>query len=155
MALLEVRGLEKVFAALDGRSVHAIDNLALDIDEGEFVSIVGPSGCGKSTFLHIVAGFRRGNRRPPGARRRAHHQAGAGPRHAVPGPVAIPLAHRHGERLLAARNEGACLKAERLVRAQAILGLVDLGRFGNLYPAQLSGGMRQRVALARLIALKL
>ena len=56
MALLEVRGLAKVFA-LHGRTVNAIDNLTLDVEAGEFVSMVGPSGCGKSTFLHIVGGF--------------------------------------------------------------------------------------------------
>jgi NitT/TauT family transport system ATP-binding protein len=152
MALLEVRGLEKVFAAHDGRAVRAIDSLTLDIDEGEFVSIVGPSGCGKSTFLHIVAGF---------------EQASGGSLTLQGVPIAKPGPDRGMlfqdlslfpwltalENVCWPLEMKGIAKSERLARAQKILELVDLGRFGHLYPAQLSGGMRQRVALARLIAL--
>ena len=56
MPLLEVKNLDKAFVN-DGRTITAIDQLSLSIEEHEFVSIVGPSGCGKSTFLHIVGGF--------------------------------------------------------------------------------------------------
>ena len=106
MALLEVRGLAKVFS-LHGRTVNAIESLTLDVEEGEFVSIVGPSGCGKSTFLHIVGGFEHDERRPHRARRRADRQSRPRPRHAVPGPLAVSLADRDRERLLAARDEAA------------------------------------------------
>src|SRR5437016_12991017 len=56
MPLLEVKNLDKAFVNA-GRSITALDQLSLSIEEHEFVSIVGPSGCGKSTFLHIVGGF--------------------------------------------------------------------------------------------------
>ena len=151
MALLEVRGLAKVFS-LHGRTVNAIENLTLDVEEGEFLSIVGPSGCGKSTFLHIVGGF----------------ETTSGGRIVLDG---APISSPGPDRGMLFQDlslfpwltamENVCWplemkrlpKDERTKRAQSILDMVDLGRFGHLYPAQLSGGMRQRVALARLIAL--
>jgi len=56
MPVIDVRGLTKSFSR-DGKTVQAIADFSLAVNEGEFVSIVGPSGCGKSTFLHIVGGF--------------------------------------------------------------------------------------------------
>jgi NitT/TauT family transport system ATP-binding protein len=152
MALLEVRGLEKQFAAPGGRTVQAIEDLTLDIEEGEFVSVVGPSGCGKSTFLHIVAGFEQAS----GGRLML-----AGEPIIKPGPDRGMLFQDLSLFPWLTTLENVCWplemkrlpKSERLARAQEILDMVDLGRFGHLYPAQLSGGMRQRVALARLIAL--
>ena len=151
MALLEVRGLAKAFT-LDARRIVALEALALDVDEGEFVSIVGPSGCGKSTFLHIVGGF---------------EEAGggqitlAGEHIAKPGPDRGMMFQDLSLFPWLTVLENVCWplemkrvpKDERIRRAQSILEMVDLGRFAHAYPAQLSGGMRQRVALARLFAL--
>ena len=148
---LKVRDLEKVFTH-DGRSMTAVDQVSLDIKPGEFVSIVGPSGCGKSTFLHIVGGFEKASAgtveldgRPitgPGPDRGMMFQdLSLFPWLTVIENVCWPLEMKRMP------------KAERLMRAKTILNLVHLGRFERVYPAQLSGGMRQRVALARLLAL--
>ncbi len=151
MPLLEVRDLEKTFTG-DNRTITAIDRLSLSVDEYEFVSIVGPSGCGKSTFLHIVGGFEPatgGEVRlngcpigPPGPDRGMMFQElSLFPWLTAIENVAWPLEMK------------GLPKGERLVKASEYLDLVHLSRFADLYPSQLSGGMKQRVALARLFAL--
>jgi NitT/TauT family transport system ATP-binding protein len=151
MPLLEIRNLGKAFTT-DGGDVAAIDKLSLSIDEHEFVSIVGPSGCGKSTFLHIVGGFEPAtggalllNGRPigpPGPDRGMMFQdLSLFPWLTAIDNVAWPLEMK------------GMAKAERLIKAREYLELVHLGRYSHLYPGQLSGGMKQRVALARLFAL--
>jgi len=151
MPLLEVKNLDKAFVS-GGRSITAIDQLSLSIEEHEFVSIVGPSGCGKSTFLHIVGGFEpatagelRLNGRPigpPGPDRGMMFQdLSLFPWLTAIENVAWPLEMK------------GLAKAERRKKAGEYLDLVHLSRYGDLYPGQLSGGMKQRVALARLFAL--
>jgi len=151
MPLLEVSNLDKTFTA-DSRTVTAIDRLSLVIEEHEFVSIVGPSGCGKSTFLHIIGGFEpasggemRLNGRPigpPGPDRGMMFQdLSLFPWLTAIENVAWPLEMKR------------LPKRERLAKAAEYLDLVHLARFADLYIGQLSGGMRQRVALARLFAL--
>lgn len=151
MSLLEVAGLDKTFTA-DSRSVIAIDHLSLSIEEQEFVSIVGPSGCGKSTFLHIIGGFEpatagqvRLQGRPIGApgpdRGMMFQELSLFPWLTALENVAWPLEMKKMS------------KHERLVKAAEYLDLVHLSRFADLYIGQLSGGMKQRVALARLFAL--
>jgi len=151
MPLLEVSNLDKTFTA-DNRTVTAIDRLSLVIEEHEFVSIVGPSGCGKSTFLHIIGGFEpasggemRLNGRPigpPGPDRGMMFQdLSLFPWLTAIENVAWPLEMKR------------LPKRERLAKAAEYLDLVHLARFADLYIGQLSGGMKQRVALARLFAL--
>jgi NitT/TauT family transport system ATP-binding protein len=151
MPLLEVSNLDKVFAT-DAGAVAAIDKLSLSIDRHEFVSIVGPSGCGKSTFLHIVGGFEPAtggslllDGRPIGPpapdRGMMFQDLSLFPWLTAIDNVAWPLEMK------------GMAKAERLAKAREYLDLVHLGRYGDLYPGQLSGGMKQRVALARLFAL--
>jgi len=151
MPLLEVKHLDKAFVN-DGRTITAIDQLSLSIEPHEFVSIVGPSGSGKSTFLHIVGGFEpatagelRLNGRPigpPGPDRGMMFQdLSLFPWLTAIENVAWPLEMK------------GLAKAERLKKAGEYLNLVHLSRYGDLYPGQLSGGMKQRVALARLFAL--
>lgn len=151
MLLLEVKNPDKAFT-VDGRTLAAIDRLSLSIEEHEFVSIVGPSGCGKSTFLHIVGGFEpvtggevRLNGRPigpPGPDRGMMFQdLSLFPWLTALENVAWPLEMK------------GLAKADRLAKAREYLELVHLARYGDLYPGQLSGGMKQRVAVARLFAL--
>jgi NitT/TauT family transport system ATP-binding protein len=151
MPLLEVTNLDKTFA-LGQQTVIAIDKLSLSIEDHEFVSLVGPSGCGKSTFLHIVGGFEAataGELRlngapvgPPGPDRGMMFQdLSLFPWLTALENVAWPLEMK------------GMKKAERLAKARDYLDLVHLSRYGDLYPGQLSGGMKQRVALARLFAL--
>jgi NitT/TauT family transport system ATP-binding protein len=151
MPLLEVKDLDKAFVD-ETRTVTAIDKLTLSIEEHEFVSIVGPSGCGKSTFLHIIGGFERAsggelqlNGRPigpPGPDRGMMFQdLSLFPWLTALENVAWPLEMK------------GLAEAERFAKARDYLDLVHLSRYGDFYPGQLSGGMQQRVALARLFAL--
>ena len=129
-----------------------MERISLDISAGEFVSVVGPSGCGKSTFLHIVGGFERAT-------------AGTleldGAPITGPGPDRGMMFQDYSLFPWLTVIENVCWplemkrlpKPERLTRAKAILNLVHLGRFEQADPGQLSRGMRQRVALARLLAL--
>ncbi len=151
MALLEVKDLDKTFIAGD-KPVPAIAKLNLSIDPHEFVSIVGPSGCGKSTFLHIAGGFERPSGgsillkgrpvgRPGPDRGMMFQDHSLFPWLTALGNVAWPLEMK------------GLPRAERLAKARGYLDIVHLTRYAALYPAELSGGMKQRVALARLFAL--
>jgi NitT/TauT family transport system ATP-binding protein len=151
MALLEVKELDKTFIAGD-KTISAIEKLSLSVEEHAFVSIVGPSGCGKSTFLHIIGGFE-----PP--------TAGAitlgGKTIGRPGPDRGMMFQDLSLFPWLTAIENICWplemkgmpKAERLAKAHEYLDLVHLSRYADLYPAELSGGMKQRIALARLFAL--
>ena len=151
MGLLEVRNLDKIFGR-DDQKVIAISQLSLSVAEHEFVSIVGPSGCGKSTFLHIVGGFEPSSGGemllkgrpigPPGPDRGMMFQdLSLFPWLTAIQNVAWPLEMK------------GIAKKESLRQAREFLDLVHLARYADLYPGQLSGGMKQRVALARLFAL--
>jgi len=151
MALLEVKDLDKTFIAGD-KPITALEKLSLSIAENEFVSLVGPSGCGKSTFLHIVGGFEPAS---AGAVRLRGRPIGR------PGPDRGMMFQDHSLFPWLTALENVCWplemkglpKPERLAKAREYLDVVHLTRYANLYPAELSGGMKQRVALARLFAL--
>ncbi len=150
MALLEIEHLSKEFLRGTMR-VEAIRNVSLAVDKGEFVAIVGPSGCGKSTFLHILGGF-------------IAHSAGsirvAGREVHAPGPdrgmMFQELALFPWRTVLG--NVGWALEvqgrptAERIAIVERHLAMVGLLPFKNVYPGELSVGMKQRVALARVLA---
>lgn len=153
---LRLTGVTKSFVApRTGQSTLAVAEMSLDIQAGEFICIVGPSGCGKSTVLNMIAGLDKPTSgviekdgqsvSEPGADRGVMFQdyalmpwqtveenVGFGLRHGTPG---------HGLN-----------KAQRQVRVAHFIDLVGLRGSEQKYPHQLSGGMRQRVALARLLA---
>ena len=135
--------------------MRVVDGIDLDIRQGEFVSIIGPSGCGKTTLLNMVGGFVKPTRgrvllddatiEGPGPDRGVIFQEyGVFPWLTVRGNIEFGL------RLAAARVSGA-QRTEIVDRYMALMGLAD---FADHHPKHLSGGMRQRLALARAYAVK-
>jgi NitT/TauT family transport system ATP-binding protein len=151
MALLVVKDLTKTFAT-GHKPISALEKLNLDIDEHEFVSLVGPSGCGKSTFLHLVGGFEQATSGTITLRDRPIGRPGPDRGMMFQDSSLFPW-------LTALQNVSWPLemkglpKRDRHAKARDYLNRVHLSRYVDLYPAELSGGMRQRVALARLLAL--
>jgi NitT/TauT family transport system ATP-binding protein len=125
-------------------AVLALDKISLTVAPGEFVCVIGASGCGKSTMLSLVAGLDKptsGVLSTEGQRVTMMFQE----------PALFPwlTASKNVELALRARGVG---KAERRARAQELLETVHLGDFAKKRPHELSGGMRQRVAMARALA---
>lgn len=137
----------KTFA---GGSVVALENADFSIEKGKFISLVGPSGCGKSTLLRIIAGLIP----TTSGRLTLHGREVTGPRQdvAMMFQRATLLDWRTAVEnvLLPTELSGTVTKADR-DRAMELLDLVGLHDFAFSFPAQLSGGMQQRVALARLL----
>jgi NitT/TauT family transport system ATP-binding protein len=147
---IEIRDVEHVYQS-DFSSVPALACLNLTVSDGEFVALLGPSGCGKSSLLRIVADLLRPtagsvqiysstkeNGRPKTAL--VFQEYALFPWRTVLENVAFSLEMRGVPR------------AERLAQAQGVLGRVGLESFSMAYPHQLSGGMRQRVGIARALA---
>jgi NitT/TauT family transport system ATP-binding protein len=153
-SVLDLVGVTKRFAAPDGVSaLTAIERVSLEVRAGEFVAVVGPSGCGKSTILNLVAGLDR----PSEGRILLHGVPVEGPNPTVgfmlQKDLLLPwrtIVH-NVEFGLEAR---AISRAERRERALRELQRCRLADFAQSYPYQLSGGMRQRAALARTLAIE-
>jgi NitT/TauT family transport system ATP-binding protein len=151
MAILDIRRLDKAFTA-NSQNITVLDRLSLSIEEHDFVSIVGPTGCGKSTFLHIIGGFE-----PKTGGEMRLNDKPLGP----PGPDRGMMFQDHSLFPWLTALGNVCWplemkglpKAKRIEIAREYLELVHLSRYAELYPEQLSGGMKQRTALARLFAL--
>ncbi len=153
-SVLDLVEVTKRFTAPDGVSpLVAIERVSFDIRPGEFVAVVGPSGCGKSTILNLVAGLDR----PDNGRILLNQSPVAGPNPTVgfmlQKDLLLPwrkIIH-NVEFGLEAR---ALSRAERRERALRELRRCRLLDFAESYPYQLSGGMRQRAALARTLAIE-
>ncbi len=152
-AVVSVRNLRKVFPAQDGAGpVTALQGVDLEVGDGEFLAIVGPSGCGKSTLLEILAGLTA----PTAGEVRIGDQPLRGP-HPDVGIVfqedsTFPWLNVWDNIEFGLRMRGVPA-AERRRRVQEMVRLVGLAGFENHLPGQLSGGMRQRVAIARTLVL--
>ncbi|MBI4591503.1 MAG: ABC transporter ATP-binding protein [Candidatus Rokubacteria bacterium] len=135
-----------------GDRILALDGVDLEVHAGEFLAILGPSGCGKSTFLNIAAGLERSSAGE--IRIDGQHVEGPGPDRAMcfQDHVLFPwkTVWENVEFGLRVRGLG---RKERAAIVAHYLGLVGLSKFANQYPHELSGGMRQRCALARTFAL--
>ena len=145
-----LRGVSKTYEARTGEDIHALDSVDLDIAAGEFVAVVGPSGCGKSTMLSMLAGLlpaTTGSIAFDGEPvTRPHPKAGVVFQtdlllywRTVLDNVLLPIEIKKRDR------------AEYLPRAEALLEKVGLAGFGGKFPSELSGGMRQRVAICRAL----
>jgi NitT/TauT family transport system ATP-binding protein len=128
-----------------------LSDISLTIEDGAFVSILGPSGCGKSTLLYIVGGFVRPTKGV--ARMKGRAITGPGPDR---GPVfqefaLFPWKTVLGNVMYGPRQQGM-KQAEAEAQSRMLIGMVGLKGFEDFYPKELSGGMKQRVALARTLA---
>jgi NitT/TauT family transport system ATP-binding protein len=148
---IAVQGVNKIFASAD-REVVALKDIQLDIPQGQFVCLLGPSGCGKSTLLNAIAGFSL----PSSGRITADGQVVTGP-----GPDRGMVFQEYAlfpwmtvEKNIAfgleIKGTPAAQIADTVGTLLAKLGLTD---FRTRFPKDLSGGMRQRVAIARILAL--
>ena len=150
--IITARDLDLTFTTNDG-PVHALKEVNLDINKGDFVSFIGPSGCGKTTFLRCIAGLETPtsgdiavNGMTPDQARQARaygyvfQAAGLYPWRTIGGNIKLPL------------EIMGFSKAEQAERAQRVMDLVDLTGFDRKFPWQLSGGMQQRASIARALA---
>ncbi|HEY6189988.1 MAG TPA: ABC transporter ATP-binding protein [Pyrinomonadaceae bacterium] len=136
------RGLSLEGVSLSFGTVEVLRDLSLDIREGEFVAVVGPSGCGKTTLLNLFSGFVKptaGRVIADGRMRMVYQHDGLFPWRTVAENISMGLRHIKED-------------AERASELKEMLALIGLEGFGGHYPHQLSGGMRQRVELARALA---
>lgn len=152
-AIIEARGLTRLFPARDGGpAVHALENVDLLQNEGEFLCIMGPSGCGKTTLLNIIAGFEKANTGT--CRVRGVPVTDAGPDRGV-----VFQEYAVFPWMTVERNVVFAMKAagkwsdDAAARVGDILDRMGLAHFRAALPKSLSGGMRQRVAIARLLAI--
>lgn len=149
-ALLEIRGLRKDFDGAAG-TVTALEGIDLDVAEGELAVIVGPSGCGKSTLLNIVAGLELGSGGQARIDGRPIEGPGADRGMVFQSYTLFPWLSVRENVEFGLRIKGTP-KTERAASARHYLGLVGLSDFENALPKELSGGMKQRVAIARVLA---
>ena len=149
---IDAKGLHLTFETNDG-PVHALQDVNLEINKGDFVSFIGPSGCGKTTFLRCIAGLETPtsghisvNGLTPDEARRARaygyvfQAAGLYPWRTIGGNIRLPL------------EIMGFSKFEMSQRVERGLELVDLTGFDKKFPWQLSGGMQQRASIARALA---
>ena len=152
MKSLTIRDLSKTyFDAYAGAHVNAVRDVSLDVPAGEFVSVVGPSGCGKSTILNMVAGFI-----PPSSgeiRVGDRSVTGPGPdRGVVFQSFALFPWKTVLENVAFGPKMRGVARPERERIAREFLDLAGLGAAAGRYPNELSGGMQQRVGVARALA---
>jgi len=149
-AFIQVVGLTKTFSTLSGERVLALDNISVDIAEGEFITVVGPSGCGKSTLLKMLAGLLS----PSSGNITLAGSQVSGTRRDVgmvfQSAILLPWRTILQNVMLPAEVLGMTEQPARL-RALELLETVGLGGFAQKYPAELSGGMQQRAAICRAL----
>ena len=150
-AMIEIDGVSQVFQTSARQDHLALSDISLTIEDGAFVSILGPSGCGKSTLLYIVGGFVQPTR--GAAKMKGRAIRGPGPDR---GPVfqefaLFPWKSVLGNVMYGPRQQGV-KRPEAEAQSRALIEMVGLKGFEDFYPKELSGGMKQRVALARTLA---
>ena len=149
--MIEIDHVSQIFQTSARKDHLALSDISMTVGDGAFVSILGPSGCGKSTLLYIVGGFV--NPSQGIARMKGKPITGPGPDR---GPVfqefaLFPWKSVLGNVMYGPRQQGV-KPAEAEAQSRALIEMVGLKGFEDFYPKELSGGMKQRVALARTLA---
>jgi NitT/TauT family transport system ATP-binding protein len=150
-AEIVVEGVSHHYRPAVGRAVLALEDVSLEVRNSEFLALLGPSGCGKSTLLYLIGGFL-----PVEAGKivvNGKPVAGPGPdRGIVFQHFALFPWKTVRKNVLYGLERKGLPRAEREARAQSFIDLVGLSGFEDSYPSQLSGGMKQRAAIARTLA---
>jgi NitT/TauT family transport system ATP-binding protein len=150
MSVVEIKGLTKTFPK---GNVTALQGIDLQIEPGEFVSLIGPSGCGKSTLLRLIGDLTEPSTGTVEVNGKSAHQARLDHDYGMVFQDSVLFDWRN-----VAKNVGLPLemlgwdRAKRKERVEEMLRLVELQGFGDHYPWQLSGGMQMRVAIARALS---
>ena len=152
MAEIALRGIAKVFGS-GTDAVAALDDCTFTVPEGEFVTLLGPSGCGKTTALDLIAGFTRPTAGTVSVAGREVERPGPDRAVVFQDTALFPWLRVEDNIAFGLRVAGVAGATVR-ARVDELLDRVGLGEFRRRYPAELSGGMRQRVALARVLALE-
>jgi NitT/TauT family transport system ATP-binding protein len=150
LAHVELRGVTQTYGAL-----NVLGPIDLDLEQGSFFSIVGPSGCGKSTLINIIAGLARptaGTALFEGRPVEGEPPEGVGM--VFQEDSSFPWLNVWDNVAFGLRRQGTVDAAEIAARVDAALVFTGLGQFAKAYPTHLSGGMRQRVCIARTMVLQ-
>jgi len=154
-AHVALKSVSKRFpASAGGQAVHALGPIDLSIREGEFFAVVGPSGCGKSTLLELIAGL------TPASEGRIEFE-GRAIGNEIPDGIGVVFQEDASFPWLSVREnvefglrKAALAPDEKSRRVHDAIAMMGLGEFSRSYPVQLSGGMRQRVCIARTLVAK-
>lgn len=150
--MIEIDAVGKRFTQRDGNQFQVLEDVSFTINEGEFVSLLGPSGCGKSTILNLLAGFEKANE----GSIKVNGESIKGP-----GPDRVVVFQEHGlfpwltvlDNVAFGLKQRGMGKKERNELAMEQIRAVHLSKFADRYPHELSGGMKQRAAIARALVM--
>ena len=151
--VISAKNINKTYKASNAEAVVALQNVNLEVQAGEFISLIGPSGCGKSTLLRLIADLIKPSQGELKINGKDPHRARLDREYGMVFQAATLLEWRNVSKNVQLPLEiMGYSENKRVQRAQEMLELVELGKFGDHFPWQLSGGMQQRVAIARALA---
>ncbi|MDD4833482.1 MAG: ABC transporter ATP-binding protein SaoA [Lutispora sp.] len=150
---ISVRGITKIFQNRRDKKVNTIvlKDISFDVAEGEFVSLLGPSGCGKTTTLTIIAGFQKHNEGQILINGKEVNKPGPDRAFVFQNYALFPWM-KVGENIMYPMKLSKVPKNERKSKLKELLNMAQLEEYANYYIHELSGGMKQRVALLRALA---
>ena len=151
---IQIRDVSMTYAGKNGEPIVALENINLDIQEGEFISLLGPSGCGKTTLLRIIADLLQPTSGSVSILGQTPRETRLQQKYGIVFQSPVLYDWRTVRRNICMPMEIMKVpKKERTARIDKMLDLVGLQDFGYKYPFELSGGMQQRVGIARALAL--
>ncbi len=150
---LSIEGIHKSFPLKNDEKLKVLDNIDMNVEKGSFVSIVGPSGCGKSTLLYLIAGLEKADEGSITV---------SGKEVKNPGPDRVVVFQEDGlfpwltvfDNVTYGLKLKGLSKEEVKEKALDVLQMVHLSKYVDSYPHQLSGGMKQRVSIARALVME-